>query len=194
MKLIVGLGNPGVEYKHTRHNVGFCVVDLLSRKWGIGLDNRKFQARFGSGIYENEQVILLKPQKYMNNSGGSVSAVMRFYKLDPADILVIVDDMDLATGCLRLRAGGSAGGHNGLKDIIEKTGRKDFARLRIGISSPGNNRSAVSYVLGVFGDDERELIDAAVNKAEQAAGCWVREGIEKAMSKFNTPRKKRTEM
>ncbi|OHB57317.1 MAG: aminoacyl-tRNA hydrolase [Planctomycetes bacterium RBG_13_44_8b] len=184
MKLIAGLGNPGTEYKGTRHNVGFEVIDLLAKKLNVEMDREKFSAAFGQVEFEDKKLILLKPLMFMNNSGQVIVAVVNFYKLAAGDVLVITDDMALEPGMLRLRAAGSAGGHNGLSDIIEKLGTDEFGRLRIGIGSRGQ-ATGVDYVLSKPLEGEREQIDKAVSEATDAAMLWVTEGIETVMNKFN---------
>ncbi|MCF7958148.1 MAG: aminoacyl-tRNA hydrolase [Phycisphaerae bacterium] len=184
MKLIVGLGNPGIEYKNSRHNVGFCVIDVLARRWSIDMTRRKHQARCGDGLIGLERVVMLKPQKYMNRSGGSVAAAVQFYKIPQENILVIVDDMALALGRLRLRAQGSAGGHNGLKDIITHLGGMGFSRLRVGIgAAPGEN--AVSHVLGNFSPDELDILGPALNESADAVEYWLKNDISQTMTKYN---------
>jgi PTH1 family peptidyl-tRNA hydrolase len=184
IKLIVGLGNPGLEYQQTRHNVGFEVVELLTKKLKVKLNKEKFSAAFGQAEFEDKKLILLKPLLFMNNSGQVVAAVANFYKLTAEAILVITDDMALEPGMIRLRAGGSAGGHNGLADIIEKLGTDEFNRLRIGIGSrsqtPGRD-----YVLSRPSETERNLIDKAVTEAADAVMVWITEGVETAMNRFN---------
>ena len=184
MKLIAGLGNPGKKYRESRHNVGFCVVDHLARQWTVELTRRKHQGRLGSVLRWGERIVLLKPQTYMNLSGESVSAAMLFYKVSPADLLVIVDDMALPLGQLRLRPKGSAGGHNGLKDIITKLGHDEFGRLRIGIG-PAAADGATSHVLGEFDEEEKSKIDQAIGEAAGAVACWCEKGIDEAMNRYN---------
>ena len=186
MKLIVGLGNPGPEYDRTRHNVGFEVVDSLARRYAAGETARgRFHAVTVEGFVEGEKVLLLKPTTYMNRSGQSVSEAMRFYKLEPAtDLLVVVDDLALPCGQIRLRPGGSDGGHNGLRDIRSKLGTAEYARLRIGIDPPGAIPQK-DYVLGKFRPDQRELVEEALATSVDAAATWARAGIEHAMNTFN---------
>ena len=184
MKLIVGLGNPGKEYHKSRHNVGFGVVDLLARRWQVALDRRRYQGQFGSGVYATEKVLLLKPRTYMNRSGGSVAEALAFYKLELSELLVVLDDMDLELSRLRLRRGGSAGGHNGLQDIIDKLGSPDFARLRLGIGAAEHN-DAVAHVLGRFDAAQEQKIEEAIETAADAVECWISQGIDEAMNRFN---------
>jgi len=187
MKLIVGLGNPGSQYRRSRHNLGFEVVNLLEQQWAINVNRQKFQGRFGSGMVGGQQIALLKPETFMNRSGGSVVEAVTFYKLTPNDIIVVLDDMDLELGQLRLRQRGSAGGHNGLKDIIAKLGDDGFARLRIGIGTASEN-AAVNHVLGSFSPEETPIVEAACRRAVEAVECWVRLGIDKAMNRYNQNR------
>jgi peptidyl-tRNA hydrolase, PTH1 family len=185
MKLIVGLGNPGSEYEKTRHNVGFRLVDLLGDRWDISLKRRKFQGRCGEGMCGSERVALLKPETFMNRSGGSVVEASQFFKVSASEILVVVDDMNLELGRLRLRSGGSAGGHNGLKSIIGWLGSEEFSRLRVGIGQAGND-GAVDYVLGKFEREEETAIESSLARAAECVECLVREGLDAAMSKYNS--------
>ena len=184
IRLIAGLGNTGKEYEGTRHNVGFEVIDLLASRLKVELHKEKFGASFGRAEFEGKKLILLKPLLFMNNSGQVVATAVNFYKLDTSEILVITDDMALEPGMIRLRAGGSAGGHNGLIDIIEKLGTEKFSRLRIGIGSRGQ-ATGRDYVLSKPAEAEKKLIDTAVVEAAEAVLLWIKEGIEAAMSKFN---------
>ena len=184
MKLVAGLGNPGGDYADTRHNIGFRVMDVLAEALNIEVRKRKFGARFGAGEFAHKKLIVLKPWQFMNRSGQAVATAAGFYKLNVEDVLVVTDDMDLEPGRIRIRAKGSAGGHNGLADIIEKLGTHEFARCRIGI---GRNREgdAVDFVLNKPADDERPLLDAAVERARDAVLCWIEHGIETAMNQYN---------
>ncbi len=184
MKLIAGLGNPGSEYKNSRHNAGFMVADELSRRWGVELDRKKFQARIGCGQIAGEPVILLEPQTYMNRSGSSLVQAMQFYKLDMEDLMVIVDDMELEPGRLRLREGGSSGGHNGLKDIVASFGTDQFNRLRLGIGRPGR-QSVTGYVLERFSAEETAQLPEVLSRAADCVECWIREGMKAAMTRYN---------
>lgn len=191
-KLLVGLGNPGKKYDRTRHNIGFEVIDTLAGIWSTSIsENKRFQGSAGeTRTASGERLILLKPSTYMNRSGQSVRAVVDWYKLSPADVLVIYDDMDLPIGKLRLRLSGSAGGHNGMKSIISHLGTPLFPRLRLGISRSdigGNqtNQAVVGHVLGKFAPDERKVMDAAIRLAEEAIEFSLRKGLERAMSLYN---------
>jgi PTH1 family peptidyl-tRNA hydrolase len=191
VQLIVGLGNPGSKYAGTRHNVGFEVVDQLSKRWQIGLrEARKFQGEYGAGfVLPQQKVSLLKPLTYMNRSGQSMRSVLDWLKLDPATVLVVYDDMDLPMGRLRLRLSGSAGGHNGMKSAIAHLGTQEFPRMRIGIGSVDKSRApdraVVSHVLGNFSKAERQQMDEVVDVALQALEKAVSDGVEKAMSLYN---------
>ncbi len=184
VRMIVGLGNPGTEYVGTRHNVGFEVIDLLAGKFGVDVRKNKFGGSFGECIFEDMKVMLLKPQQYMNRSGQVVATAAGFYKLGLENIIVVTDDMALEPGRIRIRQKGSSGGHNGLGDIIEKFGSDEFARLRIGIGSSGNVISR-DYVLGKPRGEDVELIEKAVAISCEAVVCWVRNGLNETMNKFN---------
>lgn len=184
MKLIVGLGNPGREYAGTRHNVGFRVVDELARRHQIDVNRRKFGGLTGSGHVRGEQVLVLKPETYMNLSGRSVREAMTFHKLALPDLFVVVDDLALPLARLRIREKGSAGGHNGLTSLIQELGDDAFARLRIGIAWVEGKRM-VGHVLGAFTKDEEAQIEPAVKRAADAVECWILEGVQAAMNKFN---------
>ncbi len=183
-KMIAGLGNPGNAYVQTRHNAGFEVIDVLAQKLNIAVKQKKFGALFGQGQFDNDKCILLKPQSFMNRSGQVVAAATGFYRIDLQDVLVISDDMALAPGMIRLRPKGSAGGHNGLADIIEKLGTEQFARLRVGIGSSGPE-PAEQYVLNRPSPDDRAAIAQAIQAAAEAAIGWMRDGIDKAMNEYN---------
>jgi len=185
VKMVVGLGNPGREYADTRHNIGFRVVDSLAQKLKIDVKKRKFAARFGWGESGDKKLILLKPWQFMNQSGSAVAKAMAFYKLSVGVLLVVSDDMALAVGAIRLRAKGSAGGHNGLADVIEKLGTDQFGRLRVGIGK-SDRVDDVDYVLSRPSEKERLLLDKATGRAQEAVLCWVEHGIETAMNEFNS--------
>ena len=184
-KLIVGLGNPGKEYAHTRHNIGFDVVDALAAQTGISVTRRDCRSLVGNGTIGNTRVYLLKPMTYMNLSGEAVAAFLRQKPLPLADLLVVADDISLPVGKIRLRATGSAGGHNGLKSLIAHLNGQDFPRLRIGVGAPGDAAIQLDHVLGSFGKAERKIVDDAVITATAALDCWITEGIERAMNRYN---------
>jgi len=182
MKAIVGLGNPGSEYAGTRHNVGFDVVDELARRWRVNL--KKWKSIADVAVVKDRGVVLAEPKTYMNDSGRAVGAVMAFYKIQPADVLIVLDGAQLPLGKLRLRASGSAGGHNGLKSVIEHVGR-DFPRLRIGVERGHPDRDLSDRVLSKFPRSERAVVDRAVTRAADAADTFVSDGIHLAMNRFN---------
>ena len=182
--MIVGLGNPGPEYAETRHNLGFKVIETLEDAFGIEVKQRKFAARIGEGLQAGDTVILMKPWKFMNRSGESVATAVGFYKLDLRDLMVVTDDMALEIGAIRIRGQGSAGGHNGLADIIEKLGSNEFARCRVGIGQC-SGAEAVGHVLGRREQRERQRLNQAILRARDAVLCWLRFGIEKTMNEFN---------
>jgi PTH1 family peptidyl-tRNA hydrolase len=184
VKLVVGLGNPGPEYAETRHNLGFKVIEALEIALGIEVKKRKFSARIGEGQYAGRRLILMKPWKFMNRSGGPVATAVGFYKLDLGDLMVITDDMALEVGRIRVRAKGSAGGHHGLADIIEHLGSDEFARCRVGIG-PSPGAEAVGHVLGRPEQQQRQVLNQAILWARDAVLCWIEFGIEKTMNEFN---------
>jgi PTH1 family peptidyl-tRNA hydrolase len=183
-KIVVGLGNPGDEYVNTRHNIGFKVIDSLAEQLNIDVKKRKFGARFGLGRFSDKKLILLKPWCYMNRSGHPVATAVGFYKIVLTDLLVVLDDMALPPGKIRIRPAGSAGGHKGLADVIEKLGTDKFCRLRIGIGQ-SQNQDAVDFVLDKPAMQDSLLLDEAIQKAKQAVLSWMKNGIDAAMNKFN---------
>ena len=184
MFLIAGLGNPDKKYEKTRHNIGFDTVDALAEKYNISITEKKHKALCGSGVIEGVKVILAKPQTYMNLSGESIAEIVNFYKLDPEnDIIVISDDINLATGRIRIRAQGSAGGHNGLKSIISHAGTQKFKRVRVGVGA--NEGNLVNHVLGKFSKGERVLAEQGIKDAASAVEVMILEDINTAMNKFN---------
>jgi len=184
MKLVVGLGNPGSTYVGTRHNVGFEVVDIMALGPGGGKFQRRFDAEVAEGLEGLEKVLYAKPLTFMNLSGRCVRAALDFYKLTTADVLVVCDDVNLPLGQLRMRPGGSAGGHNGLKDIEKQLGTQEYARLRLGVG--GSDRGElIDHVLGRFKPSERDAVKDMLIRAAQATGCWMREGTAATMNRFN---------
>jgi PTH1 family peptidyl-tRNA hydrolase len=182
--LIVGLGNPGGEYSRTRHNVGFVVVERLAERWkAVWAFEKKFNAR----VAKTQRVLLCEPQTYMNSSGEAVGAIVDFYRVPLARMLVAVDDADLPLGELRLRPGGSSGGHHGLESIEQHLGTREYARLRIGIGRKDGARRITGHVLGRFDSTDAALIDKVLTVAADQAECWLDAGIQKAMSQFNGP-------
>jgi len=184
MHLIVGLGNPGPEYAATRHNAGFMVVDRLARRHGISGGKTRFNAGVLDGLVAGHRCLLVQPMTYMNRSGATVRDAVNFYKLDLSKLLIVVDEAALPLGTIRLRASGSAGGHNGLRDIEEKLGTQDYPRLRIGVGSP--TRAAMrDFVLGRFTQEQLDQLDPVLDRACDAIECWLNHGIDKAMSLYN---------
>jgi len=185
--LIVGLGNPGREYETTRHNAGYGWVDELARSQSWSFKNEaKFHGLTARGQLHGQEVFLLKPQTFMNLSGRAVGALAQFYKIAPAEILVVHDELDLPPGVARLKLGGGHGGHNGLKDIIAHLGSKDFWRLRLGIGHPGERAEVVNFVLNEPRREERELIDEAMQRALDAAHLFIEGKTEAAMLKLHS--------
>lgn len=186
MYIIVGLGNPGKQYRGTRHNIGFRVIDELAAKYRIDVAEKKHKALIGKGMIQGEKVILVKPQTYMNLSGESVRAVIDYYKIDESmELILILDDISLPPGQIRIRKKGSAGGHNGLKNIILHLGHDVFMRIRIGIDDKPSGYELVDYVLGHFAKDEEEPIAQAVGDAVSAIEVILSDGPDKAMNLFN---------
>lgn len=184
MKLVVGLGNPGTRYGNTRHNVGFRVIEELARRWNIDVRRSGFDGRYGDGFVGDEKTLLLQPLTYMNRSGRSVRQAMTFHKLPIEDLLVVTDDMALPLGRLRIRPKGSAGGHNGLTDIIHELGTGEFARLRLGIGAVTGERM-VGHVLGTFDPEESSVVDRVIPLAADAVECWIAHGTDRTMNTFN---------
>ena len=185
MKLIVGLGNPGTKYAGTRHNVGFSVIVGLADKYNIELSEKKHKAIYGRGMIEGEKVILAMPQTFMNLSGESVRELVDYYKCDPSDVIVAYDDIDLAVGKLRIREKGSAGGHNGIKNIILHLGTQVFPRVRVGVGEKPEGYDLADYVLGHFQGDEKKLMEEAYDRAAAAVVEILTDGPDKAMNDFN---------
>ena len=185
MKIIVGLGNPTDKYAGTRHNVGFSVIYNISDTYGIAVDAKKHKALIGRGIIEGEKVILAMPQTFMNLSGESVRELMDYYKCDETDLIVIYDDISLDVGKLRIRKKGSAGGHNGIKNIIAHLGTQEFARIKVGVGEKPSRMDLADYVLGRFSADEQPVIREAAQLATQAVATIIADGPDVAMNKFN---------
>ena len=186
MFAIVGLGNPGEKYSHTRHNAGFDVVSILSEKWDIPLKKLKCKATVGEGAVDGRKVVLIKPQTFMNESGLSVAEALSWYKLEPSEMLIIVDDIDLPFGQVRLRAGGGPGTHNGMRSILQCTASAAFPRIRVGMGGPPPGWDLADYVLGHFQTPEdRKTAFDAYQTAALAAECWLKEGIDQAMNRYN---------
>ena len=190
-KLIVGLGNPGPSYAGNRHNVGFMAIAQLAKSCGMHFDKRKGDARIAEGNIDGISVVLARPQTYMNASGRAVSALLDRYKLTSDDLIVIHDDLDLPVGRIRIRKGGSSGGHKGIQSIIENTGSPDFLRVRVGIGRPAGDETSehenkvIDYVLGNFDGEERAVIQKAIPRVAEAVKSVLVDGLVKAMNRFN---------
>ena len=183
MLVVLGLGNPGRRYVRTRHNVGFRVVEALARRWEVEVRRRKFLARVGEAARGGRRVLLVKPGTYMNASGRSARAALDFYRLGPEELCVVSDDVNLPLGRLRVRRSGSAGGHRGLESVAVSLGTDCFGRLRVGVGAPrGDPRD---YVLSTFSTEESDAAEAAVERAASAVECWLEEGIERCMNRYN---------
>ncbi len=185
MKLVVGLGNPGIRYRSSRHNVGFRCLDLLSKKWDIPTKDRRAKAVLGQGYRSGEEVVLAKPRTFMNNSGEGIAYLLTRFRAGSGDLVVIYDEMELPLGRLRIRAQGSDGGHNGMKSIIAALGTPDFPRIRVGIGAPEEGESSIPHVLGHFSGEEEAIVSGAVDRVAAAVECILEEGIDFAMSQFN---------
>ncbi|HEX8281344.1 MAG TPA: aminoacyl-tRNA hydrolase [Chthoniobacterales bacterium] len=181
IRLVAGLGNPGAEYERTRHNVGFMVLDQLAADWRVAWER---SAKWGAYWAKADSVLLVKPMTYMNRSGGPLAAVAQFYKIEPADILPVFDDLALPLGRLRIRLGGSGGGHNGMDSIITTLGTDEIPRLRVGIGA-APREGAVDYVLGRFFEEEMPLVTKSVARAAEAVKCAIDKGVVSAMNTFN---------
>jgi peptidyl-tRNA hydrolase, PTH1 family len=183
-RLIVGLGNPGAKYDRTRHNIGFDLIDQLAKRWQIPVsDQKRFQGMVGEGWVNRQKIVLLKPQTFMNLSGQSVRSVLDWYKLEPTEVLVLYDDLDLPLGKLRIRLSGSAGGHNGMKSIISHLGTPTFPRLRMGIGK--SQDETISHVLGKFSVAESAIVADVLQLSADAVELSLGSGVEKAMNKYN---------
>lgn len=186
MFVIAGLGNPGKEYEGTRHNAGFMVIDELSKRYGIDVLEKKHKAIIGKGVIDGHKVILAKPQTYMNLSGESIRELLDYYKADPeTEFLVLCDDIELDVGSVRIRKKGSAGGHNGLKNIILHTGTENFKRVRMGVGGKPPKMDLADWVLGHFPKDESENLAQGIKTAADAAVMILNDEIDKAMNQFN---------
>jgi len=189
--LVVGLGNPGKEYTLTKHNVGFLVVDELGKRVGIDIKKNKFQSSYGEGFVEGDKILLLKPQTYMNRSGGAVFSASDFYKIPPENIIVVHDEMDIALGRIMIKPGGGSAGNNGIKTIISSLGSKDFIRVRIGIGKPDAKSDGANHVLSNFSKSESDVVEESIQTASDAVLEIVSNGLEKAMNKYNVKSKNR---
>jgi PTH1 family peptidyl-tRNA hydrolase len=185
--LIAGLGNPGREYRESRHNAGFMAIDLLAQAFGIRISRLQSKALIGQGEYAGHKVILAKPQTFMNLSGQAVGPLARFYKVPLEQLIVIYDDLDIPLGNLRIRPGGGSAGQKGLASIIERLGTQDFPRIRIGIGRPSGNKDARDYVLDGFSKDDRMIFDNILDRTCRAVQVFISRDLEAAMNEFNGP-------
>ena len=191
MYLIAGLGNPGKQYEATRHNMGFDTVDCLVETHNVPQGGVKFNAMYGKGIIGGEKAILMKPLSYMNLSGGPIQEMSSYFKIDPeTELIVIYDDIDLEPGQLRIRKKGSAGGHNGIKDIIRRLGTEKFIRIRVGVGAKPKGWDLADFVLGHFSDSDRKLVDEGIRDAAEAVELILSEGVDAAMNKYNRKKPK----
>ena len=185
MYLIVGLGNPEADYSKTRHNMGFNTVNKISNKFGIEINKKKFDSLYGEGFIENEKVILLKPQTYMNLSGKAISQVVNFYKISLENVCVIYDDMDIKPGQIKIRKKGGAGSHNGMKSVIAELNSEEFVRIRVGIGTPKFKDDSINYVIGAIPEEEMKILDEGTTKAAEAMISILKNGIDYSMNNFN---------
>ena len=185
MYLIVGLGNPENEYSHTRHNMGFDTINQIAKNNNIQISKNKFKGILENTIIQNQKVILLKPQTYMNLSGQSVKEVAEFYNLKPEEIIVIYDDIDIEKGHIKIRKKGGAGSHNGMKSVVEELQSTNFARIRVGIGQPEFKSDMINYVIGKVPQEEQEILQKGVETAAKAVEEILKNGIDIAMNKFN---------
>lgn len=184
MHVLVGLGNPGAQYAETRHNVGFLVIDRLAERHQVTVSRQRHRALFGRGRILGEDCLLVKPQTFMNDSGDAVRRLLMFYRVPPADVLLVCDDLNLDLGVMRLRRGGSDGGHKGVRSVIDYLDTDQIARLRLGIGRPAGP-NAIDYVLSPFARSEREQVQEMRDRAVEAVECVLRDGLETAMNRYN---------
>lgn len=185
MRIIVGLGNPGDKFRCTRHNIGFRCIDLMARQWGLLLSERRAKAVLGAGRHLEQDIVLAKPRTFMNNSGEGVAYLLTRFAAQPADLIVIYDEMALPLGKLRIRPAGSDAGHNGIRSIIMVLRTQAFPRIRVGIGPPALDRGQVSHVLTRFTPEETPIVDQAVDRVLAAVDCLLAEDIQVAMNRFN---------
>ncbi len=186
MVCIVGLGNPGKEYAETRHNVGFRVIERLAVRHEISVSRHRMRAVYGRGRIDGVDVVLAMPQTFMNDSGDATGRLTYFYKIEPSNVVIVYDDMNLELGQVRIRRGGSDGGHKGVRSIISRLGTNDIPRLRLGVGSPPAGQNAINYVLAPFARSEHERVEAMLDTAAEALEVWLREGVEAAMNRYNS--------
>ena len=185
MYLIVGLGNPEEDYSKTRHNMGFNVVNKIAKEYGIEINKKKFDSLCGDGMIENQKIILLKPQTYMNLSGKAVIQVVNFYKIPLENICIIYDDMDIEPGQIKIRKKGGSGSHNGMKSIVAELNLENFARVRVGIGKPKFKEDSINHVIGAIPKEEMDILEEGISKAKDAVISILKDGIDIAMNRFN---------
>jgi len=186
MNLVIGLGNPETRYRYTRHNIGFMVLEEIAARWEVPLKQKSFNALWNRGKITGKNVLLAMPQTYMNLSGNSVRALLAFFKVDVANLIVIHDDLDLPFGKIRLKVGGGDAGHKGLKSIIASLGSADFMRVRMGIGKPSEKTPVEDYVLQKFNSDESALLEQIIQSASEATADIIKSGMQQAMAKYHT--------
>ena len=186
MYLIVGLGNPEQEYANTRHNMGFDVINKISKNYNIEVTKNKYEGLYGKGEIEGEKVILLKPQTYMNLSGQAVWKFVDYFKISPENIIIIFDDIDIEKGQIKIKKQGSGGSHKGMQSVIQMLGTEKIPRIRVGIGSPENKKNMVEYVITKIKKEEKELLEPGIEMATEAVKIIIKEGLDKAMNKYNS--------
>ena len=185
MYLIVGLGNPEEDYRGTRHNMGFDTINKLADQYHIEITKKKFKGLYGTGTIENEKVILLKPQTFMNLSGESIRECVDFYKIEEKNLIIVYDDIDIQPGTIKIRKTGGPGTHNGMKSVIQSLNTKDFPRIRVGIGMPEHKADLINYVIGYVPEEERKILDKATTLAKDAIIEIIKSGVDNAMNKLN---------
>lgn len=185
MYLIVGLGNPEEDYSNTRHNMGFNTINKIGRQYGIEINKSKFKGLYGTGIIENQKVILLKPQTFMNLSGESIREAIDFYKIEEEQLIIIYDDIDIEPGIIKIRKTGGPGTHNGMKSVVQHVSRNRFTRIRVGIGKPEHKSDLINYVIGNIPETEKEILDKSTTLAKDAIIEIIKNGVDNAMNKYN---------
>ena len=185
MYLIVGLGNPEQDYSNTRHNMGFNTINKIAEQYKIEVTKSKFKGLYGIGAIENEKVILLKPQTFMNLSGESIKEIIQYYKIEIENIIIIYDDIDIEPGTIKIRKSGGPGTHNGMKSVVSSLNTQNFKRIRIGIGKPHNNQDLIEYVIGAIPEECKEKLEQGINLAKEAVIEVIKNGVDIAMNKFN---------
>lgn len=185
MYLIVGLGNPEVDYSGTRHNMGFDVINKLAKECEIAINRTKYQGEYGTGTIEDQKVVLLKPQTYMNLSGESIAQFKKFYKLEDKEIIVISDDIDIEPGKIRIKRKGSAGAHNGLKSVVHCLKSEEFIKVKVGVGRPKTTEYLIEHVIGHINEEEYKVLEDGIEKAKEAVKVILNKGVDAAMNKYN---------